>query len=209
MEKNNKGMFITIEGGEGSGKTTAIKEIKSWLEERGFDCLVTREPGGLRVSERIREVLVNEEMDVLTEAMLFTASRNEIVKNVIAPALEEGKVVICDRFIDSSYVYQGIVRGLGLDVVKDINKPITDKIMPDLTLYFDIEPEVGLERIRTNNRETNRFDKEKLDFHKKIRDGYKQLVKSAAFEERIEMIEANQNPKQVATDCIEVILDRI
>lgn len=200
-----KGVFITIEGGEGSGKSTAIQGINKWLEEERVETLVTREPGGVRVSEQIRNILVNEEMHPLTEAMLFASSRNEITNKVLIPALKEGKVILCDRFIDSSYVYQGLVRGLGLEVVEQVNKPILDVIQPDITLYFDIAPEVGLGRIQKNGRETNKFDKESLDFHYKVRESYQMLAKMDKHKNRIYTINANQTPDNVVKDCINLI----
>src|SRR5690625_4128792 len=154
-----RGRFVTIEGGEGSGKSTLIKEIGSYFSAMGEKVLIIREPGGLPAGEKIRDILVSEEVDVLTEAMLFASSRNELVKKVINPALEEGTLVICDRFIDSNLVYQGYVKGLGIDKVLELNEPVLNGLMPDLTLYLDLDPKVGLERISQNNRETNRFDK--------------------------------------------------
>lgn len=164
--------------------------------------LVTREPGGVHVSEQIRGILVQEDMDPLTEAMLFAASRIEMTKKVILPALKEGKVVICDRFVDSSYVYQGMVRGLGLETIQQIYQPIINIVSPDVTFYFDLEPEVGLERIKINQRETNRFDKEMMDFHYRVRNGYRILSQMRDFSHRIRVVNADQAPQEVANDCI-------
>lgn len=201
----SNGLFISLEGGEGSGKTTTAKYLKEWFEKLGKEVLITREPGGVEVSEKIRSVLVEETMSPLTEAMLFAASRNEVIHQSILPALKKGEIVICDRFVDSSYVYQGIVRELGLDIVKEINKPITDILSPDITLYFDIMPEKGLERIKKNNRETNRFDKETIDFHNKIREGYQTLAQMEENENRIHQINADQEVVEVANDCIQIL----
>lgn len=209
MNQTRKGIFITIEGGEGSGKSTAIHGIANWLREQGREVMITREPGGVHVSEQIRAILVNEEMDPLTEAILFAASRNEITTKLIQPALQEGKVVICDRFVDSSYVYQGLVRGLGLGLVEQINQPIMDKVQPDLTFYFDIEPEVGLERILQNHRETNKFDKEQMSFHYQVRDSYRALSQMGKYTGRIVTIQADQTPEKVIQDCVNVLKEKM
>lgn len=203
------GLFITLEGGEGSGKTTTAQLIASWIKEQGFDVLITREPGGVHVSERIRDILVNEDMSPLTEAMLFASSRNEIVHKLILPALEEGKVVICDRFVDSSYVYQGMVKGLGLDMIERINQPIMDQISPDITLYLDLHPEIAFERIRKNKRETNKFEKESIDFHYKVRDSYQKLANMEKHKERIHTINANQPVNKVAAECITLLMEHV
>jgi dTMP kinase len=159
-------MFITMEGGEGSGKSTAIKEIVDSLTKEGYSVVLTREPGGTPISEEIRNVILdkkNTEMDPWTEALLYAASRRQHIVEKILPALKEGKIVICDRFIDSSLAYQGGARGLGVDKVYAMNQYATDGLLPDLTLLFDIEPEEGLKRIAANaGREVNRLDVEKL-----------------------------------------------
>ncbi len=205
MKESYTGLFITLEGGEGSGKSTAAILLAQWLRERGREVLITREPGGVHVSEQIRNVLVYEEMEPLTEAMLFAASRNEVITKLISPALKEGKVVICDRFVDSSYVYQGMVRGLGLEIVQRINQPIMDRVTPDVTLYFDVNPEVGLGRIHKNNRETNKFDEEAISFHYQIRESYQKLSQMEDYKERICTINAEQTLEKVVQDCIKIL----
>lgn len=171
-----KGLFIVFEGGEGSGKSTMIDMIYNWLLEEGRDCIKTREPGGIEISEKIREVILdtkNTSMDGRTEALLYAAARRQHLVEKVIPALNLGKIVLCDRFLDSSLAYQGYARGLGIDEVYKINKFAIGDYMPNLSILFDIEPELGLERINKNsNREVNRLDLEKLDFHYKVREGY-------------------------------------
>ncbi|MCR5066774.1 MAG: dTMP kinase, partial [Erysipelotrichaceae bacterium] len=145
-----KGLFITLEGGEGSGKTTAGKTVVRKLTEDGFDVLYTREPGGIDIAEQIRRVILdvnNTAMDERTEALLFAASRRQHLVEKVIPALQQGKLVICDRFVDSSLAYQGYARGIGLENVMKINEFAIDQHMPDLTIYFDISPEEGLKRL--------------------------------------------------------------
>lgn len=172
----NKGLFIVFEGGEGSGKSTIIEKVYEWLKEKRIDCIKTREPGGIKISEQIREIILNTEntnMDGRTEALLYAAARRQHLLEKVVPALEEGKVVLCDRFLDSSLAYQGYARGLGIEEVYEINKFAIGDNMPDLSILFDIEPELGLQRINNNtNREVNRLDLEKMDFHYKVREGY-------------------------------------
>lgn len=171
-----KGLFIVFEGGEGSGKSTMIDMIYNWLLEEDRDCIKTREPGGIEISEKIREVILdtkNTSMDGRTEALLYAAARRQHLVEKVIPALDLGKIVLCDRFLDSSLAYQGYARGLGIDEVYKINKFAIGDYMPNLSILFDIEPELGLERINKNsNREVNRLDLEKLDFHYKVREGY-------------------------------------
>ncbi|EDS76352.1 thymidylate kinase [Clostridium botulinum C str. Eklund] len=198
----NKGIFITLEGPEGSGKTTIVKMIEEYLRENNIDYISTREPGGINISEQIRNVILNKdntEMDPRTEALLYVASRRQHLAERVIPALKSGKVVICDRFVDSSLAYQGYARGIGIDEVMEINEFAIDGYMPDLTLYLDIEPEIGLNRISKNSeREVNRLDLEKLDFHKKVREGYFKLLER--YPNRIKQINANQSVDKVFTE---------
>ncbi|KEH98315.1 dTMP kinase [Clostridium massiliodielmoense] len=198
----NKGVFITLEGPEGSGKTTIVKMIEEYLKKNNVDYISTREPGGINISEQIRNVILNRdntEMDPRTEALLYVASRRQHLAERVIPALESGKVVICDRFVDSSLAYQGYARGIGIDEVMEINEFAIDGYMPDLTLYLDIEPEIGLNRISKNSeREVNRLDLEKLDFHKKVREGYFKLLER--YPNRIKQINANQSVDKVFTE---------
>src|SRR5574344_758866 len=185
-------MFITFEGGEGSGKSTAIRQIVAQLEKEGYQVLLTREPGGTPISEEIRNVILdkkNVDMDPKTEALLYAASRRQHIVQKILPALKEGKIVICDRYLDSSLAYQGGARGLGIDNVYQMNQFATEGLLPDLTLLFDIEPQKGLERIAANaGREVNRLDIEQLPFHEGVRASFHSLAKR--FPDRYVVIDA-------------------
>jgi dTMP kinase len=194
----DKGVFISIEGPEGAGKTTIIKMLKEQLEKNGRLVVQTREPGGIEIAEQIRHVILAKEntaMDSRTEALLYAAARRQHLVEKVKPALKSGAIVLCDRFIDSSLAYQGYARGLGIDEVYSINEFAIEDMMPKLTLYFDIEPELGLSRINQHiGREVNRLDLETLDFHKKVREGYQQLI--SRFPGRIQTIDAS-NPVEI------------
>ena len=204
-------MFITLEGPEGSGKTSAAKKIVSELERLGYQVLFTREPGGTPIAEQIRNVILdkaNTKLDARAEALLYAASRRQHLVEKVLPALQAGKIVICDRYIDSSLAYQGGARGLGIDEVLNINLFATENKFPDLTLLFDLDPEIGLERINLNkNREVNRLDLEKLDFHKKVRKTFLELSK--IYQDRYVVIDASQDEIHVSHDAIEAILKRL
>ena len=204
-------MFITLEGPEGSGKTTAVEAAVKKLEEMGYQIVRTREPGGTPISEQIRNVILdkgNTAMDPRTEALLYAASRRQHLVEKVWPALKEGKIVICDRYLDSSLAYQGGARGLGVDNILNINLFATENTWPDLTLLFDIKPEIGLARINANaNREVNRLDLEKLDFHKSVRESFLALAKR--FPERYVIIDASQSREEVAKATMEAILSRL
>ena len=176
-----KGIFITFEGPEGAGKTTVISTLFNRLKAEGKKVLLTREPGGIPIAESIRAIILgndNKEMDGKTEALLYAAARRQHLVEKIVPAIEAGTIVLCDRFIDSSLAYQGYARGLGIDEVLAINQFAIGELMPDLTIFFDIDPEVGLARIAKNSeRELNRLDKEDIQFHRNVYDGYKELMK--------------------------------
>lgn len=195
-------MFITFEGGEGSGKSTVIREIARRIEERGREVVLTREPGGTPISEEIRNVILdkrNTDMDPRTEALLYAASRRQHVVQKILPALKEGKVVISDRYLDSSLAYQGNARGLGMASVFNMNLFATEGLEPDLTLFFDLEPETGIERIEANpDREVNRLDLEKLSFHQKVREGFEKLLKENPH--RMVRIDASRHLDEVIED---------
>lgn len=177
-----KGLFVVFEGGEGSGKSTMIEKIYNWLKEEGHECILTREPGGIKISEKIREIILdknNIEMDGRTEALLYAAARRQHLVEKVLPALEDGKMVLCDRFVFSSLAYQGHARELGMEEVYKINEFAIDGHMPDVSILFDINPEIGLERIRKNsNREVNRLDLEAMDFHNKVREGYTKIYEN-------------------------------
>ena len=204
-------MFITLEGPEGSGKTTAIESTVKKLIEMGYEIVRTREPGGTPISEEIRNVILdkkNTSMDSRTEALLYAASRRQHLVEKVWPALKEGKIVICDRYLDSSLAYQGGARGLGIDEVLNINLFATENTWPDLTLLFDITPEEGLKRIAANaNREVNRLDLEKIDFHNKVRDSFLLLAKR--YPERFVIIDASKSREEVAKQTLEAVLSRL
>ena len=204
-------MFITFEGCEGSGKSTAIETIKNRLLKDGYEVLLTREPGGTPISEDIRKVILskhNTDMDPMTEALLYAASRRQHIQQKILPALSQDKIVLCDRFLDSSLAYQGKARGLGMDNIYELNHYATDGLEPDITIFFDLKPEDGLSRISKNKlREVNRLDKEKLEFHNKVYDGFMELAKNNP--DRYIVIDASKSPDEVAEDAYTKILKRI
>lgn len=197
--------FITFEGPEGSGKTTVIREIAQRLESEGWDVVVTREPGGVKTGEDIRKILLEgEAIDDRSEALLFAASRREHLVNKVLPALHEGKVVLCDRYIDSSLAYQGYARGIGVEEVRSINDFAINGLYPDLTLYLDIRASVGIQRINDNQRTQNRLDREKLDFHEKVVEGYRQIIHNEP--NRFAVINAEQSIKEVVNSAYESII---
>ena len=204
-------MFITLEGPEGSGKTTAIQKAVDTLTHMGYEIIRTREPGGTEIAEQIRDVILdkaNTSMDPRTEALLYAASRRQHLVEKVWPALKEGKIVICDRYLDSSLAYQGGARGLGIENVLNINLFATENTWPDLTLLFDIDPSIGLSRINKNaDREVNRLDLEKLEFHKKVRQTFLDLA--ARFPERYVIIDASKTIDEVAKDTLDAIFERI
>lgn len=204
-------MFITLEGPEGSGKTTAVESAVNKLKEMGYEIVRTREPGGTPIAEEIRNVILdkkNTNMDPRTEALLYAASRRQHLVEKVWPALKEGKIVICDRYLDSSLAYQGGARGLGVDNILNINLFATENTWPDLTLLFDIDPEVGLARIASNaNREVNRLDLEKIDFHKRVRQTFLDLAKR--YPDRYVIIDASLSREEVAKNTLEAILKRL
>ena len=205
--ENKRGRFITFEGGEGSGKTTVIKAVNAALDKRNIPCIVTREPGGSKIAEQIRNVMLDKEnslMDPRTEALLFAASRRQHLVEVVEPALKEGKFVLSDRYIDSSLAYQGCARGLGIEEIYQINLFAIGGRMPDLTFYLDLSPEEGLDRIAKHRQdEINRLDLEKLSFHQKVHEGYEILLKK--FPERIVRFQADQSVEEECADILSVI----
>ncbi len=188
-------LFFSFEGPEGAGKTTVLKMVVTKLQEEGIEVVATREPGGSVIAEKIREVILNPahtEMDAKTEALLYAAARSQHFVEKIEPSLNQGKVVLCDRFIDSSLAYQGIGRDLGISGVKSINQFAIGDRLPDMTILFDLDPAIGLARINAHkDREVNRLDAESLAFHEKVRKAYLKLAEE--FPERIKVIDANQS----------------
>ncbi|WP_283092243.1 dTMP kinase [Clostridium sp. C1] len=187
------GVFITFEGGEGSGKTTIANMIQKTLAQEGYHVVLTREPGGVEIAEKIRDIIHDVKyinMDRKTEALLYAASRRQHLVEKVIPALENDAIVICDRFVDSSMVYQGIARGIGIDEVYQMNLFATENILPKRTIFFDIQPEDGLKRVYANkDREVNRLDLENIDFHRKVYQGYLSLCDK--FPNRIVKIDAS------------------
>lgn len=201
------GILISLEGPDGAGKTTVLQNILPELEKSSYKVLQTREPGGVRVAEEIRNIILsteNTEIDSKTELMLFAAARRLHMQTKMLPALAAGKMVIVDRFIDSSVAYQGYGRELGVEPVNWLNEFATDGLKPDLTLYFDIDTDVALERIMKNRvDEVNRLDLERAEMHRKVRQGYLEIVKNEP--ERFVTIDASQELDKVVADTLTVI----
>ncbi|MDS9473315.1 dTMP kinase [Sporosarcina pasteurii] len=208
---NSKGVFITFEGPEGAGKTTVISAIYDRLKNQGKKVLLTREPGGIKISEDIRGIILdneNTEMDAKTEALLYAAARRQHLVEKVIPALAQGYIVLCDRFIDSSLAYQGYARGIGIDEILEINKFAIGEAMPDVTVFFDIRPEEGLARVLNNDqREQNRLDKEDLSFHHKVYEGYQQVIQRYC--DRIVVTDASLKQDEVAENVYKIIASRI
>ncbi len=207
----SKGFLVSLEGPEGAGKTSVLEAIIPILEDRGIEVLSTREPGGVLIGEKIREVILepsHTQMDPKTELLLYIASRRQHLVEKVLPALATGKLVIMDRFIDSSVAYQGFGRGLDIEAIDWLNEFATDGLKPDLTLYFDIEVEEGLARIAANSdREINRLDMEGLDLHRKVRRGYLSLLEKEA--DRIVKIDASLPLDQVIANTQQLLFDRM
>lgn len=207
---DRKGFFISFEGPEGAGKTTVISTIGERLEKEGKKVLLTREPGGIKIAEAIREVILdteNVEMDAKTEALLYAAARRQHLVEKVIPALAEGYIVLCDRFIDSSLAYQGVARGIGIDEILKINQFAIGETMPDLTIFFDIDPEEGLARVLGNEaREQNRLDREQLSFHKRVYAGYEEVIRR--YENRIVRTDASLEKEVVTENVYEIITSR-
>lgn len=173
-----KGLFIVMEGPDGSGKTTQINLLKEYLEEAGYECLITREPGGTVIGEEIRQIILNpehKEMSPVTEMLLYAASRAQLVHEVIGPALEEGKIVISDRFVDSSIVYQGIARKLGISTVSAVNAPGIGIYRPDGIFFIDLSEAEGLRR-KKEQKNLDRMEQEGIDFHHMVSEGYRKVL---------------------------------
>ena len=204
-------LFITFEGGEGSGKSSALRLLDERLRAEGYQTVLTREPGGTPIAEQIRNVILdkaNTAMDSRTEALLYAASRRQHLVEKVWPAIKEGKLVLCDRYLDSSLAYQGGARGLGIDNVLNVNLFATEGTFPDLTLLFDIEPELGLERIAKNaSREVNRLDLEKIEFHRGVRATFLSLAKR--YPERFVILDASKSLPEVVEDAYQAIMARL
>lgn len=195
--------FISLEGGEGCGKSTLCLRLNELLEEKGIEHIITREPGGIASSEDIRSIIMEHELDRKSEVLLFAAARNEHLQQKILPALEADKFVICDRYIDSSLAYQGYAQGLGIDNVLNINEYVVGNNFPNITFWLDMEVEDALARI-TNEREINRFDKKTTKFHEDVRAGYEQLMNR--YPERFVKLDATLSTEELAAIVLEKIL---
>lgn len=198
--------FITFEGGECSGKTSIINSIKALFDEKGIDYISTREPGGIKIAEQIRSIILdinNKEMTSETETLLYAAARMQHLSERVIPALKMGKVVLCDRFLDSSLAYQGYARGIGMDNVLKANSFALD-MLPDLTIFIDVTPDVALKRLSGRDK-ADRLDLEAMDFHQKVYDGYHKVLEM--YPNRIVRIDGNQSLEDVTRDCIKVVLD--
>lgn len=192
-----KGLFITLEGPDGSGKSTISRMLTSYLRQQGSIVTLTREPGGTDISEDIRHIILdnkNTEMSSTTEALLYAASRAQHVSEKIMPSIQKGKTIVCDRFVLSSLVYQGIARGLGVEKVKEINDFAIQGVEPDIILFFDIDPEVALTR-KTKRKKADRLEKESIEFHNKVYEGYKSLL--SLYDEKVKVIDASKSKTQV------------
>jgi len=202
------GLFITIEGPEGSGKTTVAKMITERLKMEGYPVVYTREPGGVEIAEKIRDIILdvnNTKLDPRSEALLYAASRRQHLVEKVEPALAEGKIIICDRFIDSSLAYQGHARGLGIDEVFEMNMFAINKRLPDLTILLDIDPQEGLNRINKNRSgELNRLDLENLSFHQKVHEGYEIL--KTKYAKRFSIVDANKSKEEVFKQVLDLVL---
>lgn len=203
-----RGYFITFEGVEGAGKTSVLHAVRNRLMDLGYEITTTREPGGIPIAEQIRNIILdrkNTEMEGRTEALLYAAARRQHLIEKVLPDLEKGKIVLCDRFIDSSLAYQGHARGLGMEEVYQMNQFAIQEFMPDITLLFDIDPIKGLKRITANkDRERNRLDLETTHFHQKVYEGYQKLYHQ--FPDRIQTINADQAFEDVTQNALDAII---
>jgi len=197
-------MFITLEGIEGSGKTTQIRRLAEFLEDKGVDCVTTRQPGGTQIGENIRSILLdpaNSALEPLAELLLYMADRAQHINELIRPALKNGKTVVCDRYFDATLVYQGFARGLSIELIGQLHQLLFDDLKPDVTLLLDLPPQVGLERAwqQLNNGQRSgdesRFEAEAVAFHEKVRAGYLELARLEP--ERFRIIDAAQPQNQV------------
>mgnify|MGYP000849198510 FL=1 len=202
-------MFITFEGPEGSGKSTQLPQLAQFLEEKGLSVVRTREPGGTKIGDQIREVLVrmdNTELHPRTEILLFLAARAQLVEELIIPSLQQGKIILCDRYGDSTLAYQGYGHGLDLDTLRAMLHFATGGLKPDLTILLDVDVMTGLKRKKIKE-EWNRFDAFELSFHERVRDGYHILAGQEP--ERWKIVDATQDPEQVQTEIRALVLNAL
>ena len=199
--------FITFEGGECSGKTSIIEAVKKVLDEKKVSYITTREPGGIKIAEQIRSVILdinNKEMTKECETLLYAAARMQHLSERVIPALNNGYVVLCDRFLDSSLAYQGYARGIGMENVLKANSFALD-YLPELTIFIDVTPDVALKRLSSRSEKQDRLDLETMDFHKRVYEGYHKVLNM--YPDRVVRIDGNQSLEDVTKDCIEKILE--
>ena len=204
-----KGLFITFEGPDGSGKTSVATAVCERLKQQGYEVVHTREPGGIEISEEIRNIILdpkNTAMDARTEALLYAASRRQHLVEKVFPAMKQGKIVICERFLDSSLAYQGYGRQLGFDEVLSINLFAIENTYPDMTIYLDVDEEIGLSRLADRSFK-DRLDQESIDFHHRVAQGYKEVLKR--FPDRIQIVDASKDKETVIEESMKRILDLI
>ncbi len=204
----SKGLFVSFEGGEGSGKTTIINNLIKRLDKLNLDYVLTREPGGCDISEQIRNVILdvaNTKTHKRTEALLYAASRAQHVEEVIRPAMEANKLVVCDRYVDSSIIYQGYARDNNIEDVWAINHFAMDNVLPDITIFFDIKPEDAFKRINNGSRELNRLDLESMEFHQKVYDAYMSLSE----QDRFVNVDATQSIEAVVNEVYNIIFKEL
>lgn len=203
----DKGFFITFEGPDGAGKSTQIDRLKLFFTERDLDVLYTREPGGTDIGEKIRKLILdkeNIEMEPVTEAFLYASARAQLVRQVLKPAIKEGKIIVCDRYMDSSTAYQGYARGLG-DAVAEINKHAIDGLLPDLTFLFILDPEIGKSRIAVES--YDRLESQNFEFHRKVAEGYIEIAKNN--DKRFVIIDATKTPDEIWNEIRGVLVDKL
>lgn len=204
MDKNEKGKLITFEGPDGSGKTTQIELLEKYLVKNGYDIIKTREPGGTHISEKIRNIILdnkNSEMCSMCEALLYAASRAQLVEEIIKPAISDGKIVICDRFVHSSLVYQGIGRNLGVERIRSINDAALNGLAPDLVIMLNISYEEGLRR-KKKQRSLDRLEMSGDDFHKKVFEGYVQIAENS---DKIKIVDASESIETIHKNIVNLI----
>ena len=204
-----KGYFITFEGPDGSGKTTVCNAVYQRLKDMGYDVVHTREPGGIEIAEKIRDIILDPQnvmMDAKTEALLYAASRRQHLVEKVIPSIEAGKVVICERFVDSSLAYQGYGRELGFDEVLSINKFAIGDYFPDMTVYLDVDEKTGLERIK-DRAFKDRLDQESIDFHHRVNEGYQKVID--IFKDRVSIVDASKPLDSVIEDALSRVKELI
>lgn len=209
MWKNKPGFFISLEGGEGSGKTTQAAFLINYLNEEGFQTIAAREPGGTEISEQIRNIILNPEnakMNPRTETLLFQAARAQIVEEVYRPSLERGYILIADRFFDSTIAYQGFAHGQNIDEIKKLINYATGDLTPDLTVFFDVDPKLGLSR-RRGHGDVNRLDSMDIKFHEEVHNGYLEMVLEDP--RRWKVVDANKSIDDVWKEFRKVVEDEL